>query len=432
MKNQFLTPGNTTDIFQPPRQYANLFSCRPPRRHASITNAPIGRSSVGGESWNIQLRSGPGTLGTTGNRDLLMTATCISGFFRFTTFTPALKFTSLLISFPHPLSYGYASPFDNASGAAKEADDGAEDSEVDPQPMKGVRFFSAHRIEVRILDVLNIIASSGLMYLSEDGTIDLNLFNPLKPAFDSAMRANANAAAAVEFELNPWENLNVYGQLLIDEIRFPWEPAPGAEFPGAVGFLSGIQGILPHNAGMLYGGFEAAYTDPYLYLNGTGFSAQEADDYGINYVVAIREYIKSGEIGISEDFLGYEYGNDTLLFSLSGGYREFGRLHLSGNFTYLLQGTQGMDTLWVPTLKAQEAIAPTTTPASGDHDDETADGNAVEHSLILGLHGSYQPSSSLTWYGRADLIVKIHPDNVREYAPAADFQVSLGAAWHLQ
>jgi hypothetical protein len=183
---------------------------------------------------------------------------------------------------------------------------------------------------------------------------------------------------------------------------------------------------------MLYGGFEAAYTDPYLYLNGAGFTGQEADDYGINFITAIREHISSGEIGITEDFLGYEYGNDTLLFSLSGGYREFGRLHFGGNFTYLLQGTQGMDTLWEITQEAQEAIAPTTTPASGDHDNETADSNAVEHSLILGLHGSYQPSSYLTWYGRADLIYLIHPGNVRENSPAADFQVSLGAAWHLQ
>ena len=155
-------------------------------------------------------------------------------------------------------------------------------------------------------------------------------------------------------------------------------------------------------------------------------------------MIGIREFTPPvTNISIMEDFLGYEYGNDVVVFNLNGGYTVFDRFRIEGNVFYLLHGTHDMYTLWAigsnsdpddPTLVS----TPTTTPASsGNHDPASNSRDAVEYTLALGMKGSYQILENLEVYSQVDWIYKINPGNFSTNVPVSDLQVTVGASYRL-
>ena len=430
--NQFHTVNDTSYIFNHPFTTNVIFI--PPNQLIDLNaNVPYRAFiSAGGDHWNLQFgrdKVGWGS-GQTGN--LIVGGHLLyNDYLKFTTYHPAYKFTTIAMAFPHPIDYGYSGQSDNSGSIG--------DPEDQSNPINGLRMFIAHRLEIRILDIINLTLSEGIMYMSEDSTFDLRFLNPFMIYHNTNIRANANSILGLDIEINPWENLVIYGQFVLDEFSLPRElvEVPGAN-PEAIGYLCGIKGILPLDEGAVFGSFEVALTDPYLYLRDIGDGKQNPGEYGINYVIGIREFTPPvTNISIMEDFLGYEYGNDVVVFNLNGGYTVFDRFRIEGNVFYLLHGTHDMYTLWAigsnsdpddPTLVS----TPTTTPASsGNHDPASNSRDAVEYTLALGMKGSYQILENLEVYSQADWIYKINPGNFSTNVPVSDLQVTVGASYRL-
>jgi len=198
----------------------------------------------------------------------------------------------------------------------------------------------------------------------------------------------------------------------------------------------GAGALRPFAEGYLYAGIEAALTDPYLYLYGTGGKAQERDTYGVNFVIGRREYLGGNSAVVTEEFLGYQYGNDVFVADITGGYREFGGLHIEGNIRYIVQGTHDKHTLWEPGYADDPdstlyATAPTSEPASANRFPAAEARNAPAHIISAGIGGSFMANPYLKFYGRADAVLLIHADNLRSSDPAFDFQAAAGVSWKL-
>jgi len=101
----------------------------------------------------------------------------------------------------------------------------------------------------------------------------------------------------------------------------------------------------------------------------------------------------------------------------------------------MMHGTHDMYTLWDQASDdhPESALAetPTSTPATGNHFPASDDRDAVEHTLALGLKGSYNILNNLKVYGQVDWLHKINPGNFSTNDPESDLQISLGAAYSL-
>ena len=407
----------TTNVFLvPPNELMDLNRNIPYRAFAS----------AGGEHWNLQLGRDKVSWGSGQTGNLMIGGHMLyNDFLKFTTYHNTYKFTSIAMAFPHPLDYGYGQ-VDSTTGVIG-------DPETQDEQLTGLRMFLSHRLEFRILDIINITVTEGLMYMSEDNSFDFRLLNPLSLYHNTNNSANSNSIFGLDIEVNPWENMSIYGQMAVDEFVLPGELAMGA--PTAYGFVGGIKGIHPFEKGTAFAGFEAAITDPYLYLRGIGNENQNIGEYGINYVVGIREFSAAGNISIMEDFLGYEYGNDAIVLNLNGGYTVYDKFRIEGNVFYMMHGTHDMYTLWDQASDdhPESALAetPTSTPATGNHFPASDDRDAVEHTLALGLKGSYNILDNFKVYGQVDWLHKINPGNFSTNDPESDLQISLGAAYSL-
>jgi hypothetical protein len=196
------------------------------------------------------------------------------------------------------------------------------------QPLYGLNMFLGHRLEWRIFkDKVGLVLSEAIMYQTAidehgyiiDSVLDPRIFNPSMIFHNLYIRSNANSLLTFEVDYSPIKYLNIYAQVAIDEFALPGgEPMPGVAdkaYPNAYGYLAGVQTSLPLKKGMVYGSLEFALTDPFLYLRDDGptFGGQKLGEYGINFVVAHREYSGPGIVeGVTyhEEFLGYKYGGD--------------------------------------------------------------------------------------------------------------------------
>jgi hypothetical protein len=420
--NQFGDTNETASVFN--HSFATNVFLVPPNELMDLNmNIPYRAfASAGGDNWNLQFGRDRVSWGSGETGNLMIGGHMLyNDYLKFTTYHDTYKFTSIAMAFPHPLDYGYS-----GSGSISEPD--GQDGTID-----GIRMYIGHRLEFKILDIVNLAITEAMMYMSEENTFDLRYLNPLMLYHDNYIRANSNSILGLEVEVNPWKNMSVYGQMAVDEFVLPGEPAIGP--PTAYGFIGGIKGILPLEVGTAFAGFEAALTDPYLYLRDNGNREQNVGEYGINYVVGIREFSAAGNISIMEDFLGYEYGNDAIVMNLNGGYTVFDKFRVEGNIFYMLHGTHDMYTLWDQSSDSDPDAAlaetPTSTPATGNQFPASDARDAVEHTLAMGAKGSYNILDNLKVYGQFDWLYKINPGNFSTNDPVSDLQISLGAAYSL-
>ena len=412
----------TTNVFLvPPNELMDLNRNIPYRAFAS----------AGGEHWNLQLGRDRVSWGSGQTGNLMIGGHMqYNDFLKFTTYHNTYKFTSIAMAFPHPLDYGYGQVDVSGDPTGVIGEPDGQDGTID-----GIRMYIGHRLEFKFLDIINITVTEGLMYMSEDNSFDFRLLNPLSLYHNTNNSANSNSIFGLDIEVNPWENISVYGQFVIDELTIPefQFPAP----PNASGFLGGIKAIIPLKQGTLYGGLETAYTDPYLYLRSSdGTHNQQIGEYGVNYVVGIREFSAAENVSIMEDFLGYEYGNDAIVLNLNGGYTVFDKFRVEGNIFYMMHGTHDMYTLWEKGISMDSndpsiVTTPTSDPASDNHIPISNTRGSVEHTLKLGLKGSYNILDNFKVYGQVDWLHKINPGNFSTNDPESDLQISLGAAYSL-
>lgn len=323
-------------------------------------------------------------------------------------------------------------------------------------PMYGLNMFLGHRLEWRMFkDKVGFALSESIMYQTAkdddgllDSVFDIRILNPSMIFHNFYIRSNANSLLTLELDYSPIKSLNIYAQIAIDEFALPGESIPGVDSsanPSASGYLAGIQTSVPFKKGVIYGSFESALTDPFLYLrdNDPQSKSQTLGNYGINFVVAHREYSGPGighGVAYYEDFLGYRYGGDALVFNLNGGFKHFGKWYVEGNLFYMLHGTHDKWTLWSNVYKTPNKAehkppilsTPTDTHWTENNRDPLA-GNrdAVSQTFVTGVKGGYTILKGLDVYGQADFISIVNPGNLSTNPTLFDFQFSVGFSYKL-
>ncbi len=386
--------------------------------------------AFGGDGWSVQigreqLSWGPGKSGNFVIGDHLH----YHNVGRFTTYTKNFKYTLLTSFFSHPGEYykkkegygGYVSM------------SGSQDNTIN-----GLNMFLGHRLEWRFLkDKINLVLTETIMYQSEDNTLDLRVLSPAAVFHNYYIRSNANSIISLEVDVTPIKHLNIYTQIVIDEFVLPGEPPLGDKgaLPDGKGWMVGVQGNYPLLNGFIFGSFEWAMTDPYLYLRDKEDRVQSQGEYGINYVVAVREYMTSG-IYYNEDFLGYKYGGDAIVFNGQIGYSDYKKWNATLNVFYMIHGVKDKWSLWSQedlTNGTSLETTPTTDHSNmGNNRDKDADSrNSVENTLVVGLNGSYKIIKGLSVFGQADLIHIVNPGNIKDSPSQFDFQLTIGATYSL-
>ena len=348
---------------------------------------------------------------------------------KITAYSSDFKYTFLTSFYPHPMMY-----WDN-QGTESAAWHGL-DNGYGGKPAKGLSMYIGHRFELRFLkDKFTFIATEGLMYMSEDNTIDIRALNPVNFNHNNYIAASSNSTLTFEFNYTPVSGVNVYGQWIVDEVAFPGIETPPSEdyntVPTAMGYLFGAKGVFTLGNGIFHINAEFAKTDPYLYLR-NGLNGGDGN-YGINYVVAIRNWSSVGSgITYDEYFLGYTYGPDAVVANLKAGWTTTDlRLSVEGSFFYMAHGTHDAWTKWT-TVGGNENYqydksSPTTkhTTYNAKYTDY-ASRNSVEKTSVLGINATYKATSWLSLLAQADL-VSIKNYGNKEGVDAKDFQLVLSA-----
>ncbi len=409
--------------------------------------------AAGGDTWSLQvgreqLSWGPGRTGNFVIGDHLAYHNAL----RASGYSKTFKYTFLTSFFPHPQNYYYYKDNNDASGVyihGVNPEDGSN-AKGQSQYINGISLFMGHRLEWRMFrDKLNVVLTEGAMYMSKDNRLDLIALSPAMIWHNNYTRSLTNSILSLEVDGTPVNGLNIYGQVVIDESILPGEPVPGegsapAE-PSALGYMLGTTYQAYAGQGVWHVNLEGAYTDPFLYLrdgdlqSGTEIRTQKKGQYGINYVVAVREQAGAGgSTYYNEDFLGYKYGGDAIVANLNGGYRAFGKWNVEGNIFYMAHGTFDKWTVWTRINGTGNPSESPTTPTNSHsgYDNQNRDGDAatrdaVAHTLVLGVSGSYTILPGLDVFGQADYVHIWNPGNHSTNDPVSDLQLSVGVSYSL-
>jgi len=102
----------------------------------------------------------------------------------------------------------------------------------------------------------------------------------------------------------------------------------------------------------------------------------------------------------------------------------------------MLHGTHDMYTLWENGMSMDQndpsiVTTPTSATASDNHIPISNTRESVEHTLKLGLKGSYNILNYLKVYSQIDWIHKVNPGNLSTNIPTSDLQISIGVEYSL-
>ena len=409
--------------------FTNLFMV-PPSTMADLNlNFPSRAvGSFGGENWNVaigrdRMKWGPGESGNLIIGDQLP----YHDNARFTAFSNRFKYTFSMSSFIHPKNY------------MKPGTAGKDWFEplYDMRPERtGLSMLISHRLEWRIIDRINMALTESIRYQSSDGSIDWMVLSPTAVFHNYYIRGNANSIISLEMDFTPMKYLNIYGEMAIDEFKLPGEfdkgkPGP----PTAIGFILGAKTSVPIGQGMLTAHLEGAYTDPYLYLRDEGAS-YGSDSYGINFIAAMSEWVSAdGKPNYTQEFIGYRYGNDSVVAELGVGYKVYGKWFVDGRYTYIADGCFDENTRWARAVEKsdEDPSAPSTDhPAQGsfDRNSNWEDRDAVQHWNVLSITGGVTLLENLDIWGELNYINIQNFGNVSGQT-ASDLQFVLGVSYYI-
>lgn len=352
--------------------------------------------AAGGSGWHLQvgrdrLSWGPGESGNF----MLGSQVHYHNQGRITAYRDSFKYTFVTSFFPHPDEIGTHDTVHSQSN-----------------PIKGLKLFMAHRFEWRLLENrLGFALNEGIMYQSASGGIDLRIFNPFMVYHNYYIRTNANSLASLEVDYALSKGWNVYGQFAMDELALgetEWNLPTAEKHPNGLAFMLGLRMAKPVGKGLLTGHLEGVYTDPYLYLRSIhGNADQTADIDNLNFIVAIRRWFPD-KVVYDQDYLGYRYGGDALVFSSSVEYRVPDAWYLGGRFFAMAHGEIDKNSFW---KKGDLDLAPT--------------GSPTFH--VQGGVAGGKSMGSWDLYGSFDVLAKIH-----EYQMQNDLQLVMGASYSLR
>ena len=393
--------------------------------------------AAGGKNWSLQVGReryswGPGQTGNFILGDHIKYHNSA----RITAFDDNFKYTFLVLSFIHPQNY-------YLENGLNQLGDGGQSAYLN-----GISAFIAHRLEWRFFqDRFGFALTEGVMYMSKDNRIDLIALSPAHLFHNSYTRSLTNSILGFEFDYTPMKGLNLYAQLVVDEMLLPGEPVPGKEGdrpaePTAMGYMLGATYVMGLGDGILTLNLEGAYTDPYLYLRdgnqqveaGNG-REQKQGDWGINFVVPTREMIQNGGTQFfDEQFLGYRYGGDAIVAQLSASYRMPDKFFAGGSFFYMAHGTHDQWTTWTQVNK--DGVENVTTPTdhhqtANNKDPNASERDAVKHVIDVGLNGGLYLPYGFSVYTDVHFLTVINPGNIKANGTQFDVQWSLGFAWSM-
>jgi len=387
--------------------------------------------SIGGDGWSLQVGRdkmswGPGETGNFVMSDNLL----YQNMGKLTTYGKNFKYTFATSFFPHPDEYypvidGVTGAFINNGSQATLA--------------SGLNMFIGHRLEGRLFNnKVGLVVTEAIMYQSADNTLDLRVLSPTAIFHNYYIRNNANSIISFELDYTPFRYVNLYGQAVVDEFALPGEPVPGVDndaLPNGYGFMAGAKGSYPLGKGMLFGSAEWAKTDPYLYLRdiGTWAHSQGQGEYGINWVVALREF-SQGTTSYTEDFLGYQYGGDAIVYNGNMGYKQFGKWSFEGNVFFMIHGTHDKWTTWSEVGAGTGDVPNVETPSTTHNTANNGDLNAnlrdsTSQTLVVGVRGGYTILKGLDAYAQADYIYIKNPGNLSSADPISDIQLTVGCSY---
>ena len=385
--------------------------------------------SAGGDGWSLEVGRdryswGPGVTGNFILGDQIL----YHNMGRFTVYEKNFKYTFATSFFPYPGNYYPI--MDEITGSHLN-------QRTQNDVVSGLNMFMGHRLEWRLFhNKVGFVLTEAAMYQSATSNIDLSILSPTAVFHNYFERGNANSILSAEADWTPMKHLDLYTQLVVDEFALPSEAIPGlnaAAYPNALGFMAGAKASLPYGGGMLFGSAEWARTDPYLYLRDNGNHNQNFGEYGINWVVAMREFYNPNGVNYTEQFLGYRYGCDAIVFNANFGFRRFGRWSLEGNIFYMIHGTHDQWTTWGDHdgITGNNDPATETTPTTTHVTDNNADIHADERdsvscTLVVGTRASWSMARSLEVFGQADFIHITNPGNIAARAPIWDLQITAG------
>ena len=312
----------------------------------------------------------------------------------------------------------------------------------------------SHRLEWRVFDDrLNIALTEGLMYMDENNMIGLNVLNPSMLWHNLYTRAHSNSILSLELDWTVMKGLNIYGSIVVDENVLPGEPIPGKKGdepaePSAMGYMLGATYTLPLTKGILEFNAEGVCTDPFLYLRDGGIVSSKGEDYrtqkkgqyGINYVVALRDiYNTGGGVEYTEEYLGYKYGGDAIVGNFSVDYKDYGKWNVGGNLFFMAHGTFDQWTVWTRINPDKDHDYPVDNPKTpttshvtdNQRDDGASNRDSVEYTVDLTIKGGYKIMSNLEAYASADFILVKNPGNISSISPKTDLQLTIGLSYEL-
>ena len=386
--------------------------------------------SVGGSGWSAEIGRdkyswGPGVSGNF----LLGDQVLYHNMGRITTYGKNFKYTFATSFFPY--SADYEPLVDKTSGNYIQHQ-GQDTNQT------GFKAFIGHRLEWKAFGgKLGFVVNEAIMYQSAENSLDLRVLSPTAIFHDYYIRGNANSIVGAEVDYTPFKYVNFYGQVIVDEFTLPGEPVPGVSqwaLPSAFGFMAGAKGSVPFGKGMFFGSAEWAKTDPYLYLRDHGDRNQELGDYGLNWIVAIREFNPTSGVTYAENFLGYRYGGDAIVMNGNFGYKQFGKWSLTGNVFYMIHGTHDMWTTWGwdGDTASDTETTPTTTHSTANNADLLSnERNAASYTFVVGAGGGYTVLKGLEVFGQVDYVHITNPGNISSNPAIWDVQVTAGVKYSL-
>lgn len=371
-------------------------------------------ASFGGTNWNIQIGRDKLNWGAGLSGNLLLSDNLkYLDFGKFTIFGEKYKYTYLTSFFTHQLNYIKTDGFS------------LNKSQLDP--VVGFSMFVVHKFEGRSFNNrLGWSFAEGLMYASENSSIDFSAFNPMLSYHSLFFKANCNSIISLDLDYTINNSTNIYSQIVIDDLVVPSLETSSIYSPNAIGLMLGAKHYYANNLLTLQSNVEFVYTSPYLYLRDKGTTSISKDSiqegYGINFIVALREfsntYTYSG-ITYDKEFLGYKYGGDAFVFNHSNKFKFFNnKLTLETNYFVMLHGVNSIDTLW--------------SPVGGNVDDpgflslisndETLSGLSITE--VFGIYSDLEISNNISIFEQLDYVRLYNFDHLG--SNAKDFQLTFG------
>jgi hypothetical protein len=287
---------------------------------------------------------------------------------------------------------------------------GNDNGIAEPGEYESSKYLRLTRLDFRIFPWLNFGLTEGLIWGGKYP--DLRLLNPLSIFHNFYEWDFSSSLFSAELDITPFSGLNIYGQIAFNAITTAFEASQFSadSTPGAMAGMIGARLSLPIDELVFTASSEFVLTDPWLNVREHAL---------ISY--HWRRKVLSNELGntVITTPLGYKWGNDSLVFYIDAGVKQFDEFSINLGYTYVEDGVKSLSDEY---NEGPEASALKTPSSSG----------SLKYSQyhIISLDASLLSLRFLTFSLSSDIIY-LHRVNYVPGTTAWDFQTVLTIEFHL-